>query len=255
MNTDLILSHLSDSSVAYRYSMLQESLNNLLKSLGIHEIKPNDFEVLRYILRRPSTILDFNWTSPIYKSLSETDDITFEDFVAFFGIAVFAGYAENEMNRLVKLYLERKQTNWVNPDKCNADITASTYGLYLYRSQTEEIFQRITGASKEEAELFGRNIRKGVPEAVNFGDKFIKMGLAKGYDRQYIQEIWDELGKRKLIKIDLFYSITSCWLIYQVAYLNYYYSDELNQLIQNYTTVKALDKEQIISSILIANKI
>lgn len=49
MNTDLILSHLSDSSAAYRYSMLQESLNNLLKGLGNLKIKPNDVDVLKTI--------------------------------------------------------------------------------------------------------------------------------------------------------------------------------------------------------------
>ena len=254
MNTDLILSHLSDSSVAYRYAMLQESLNNLLKGLGILEIKPNDVEVLRYIICRSSTILDFNWISPIYKSLSDVKDITFDDFVAFFGLDIVVGY-EDEINRLVKLYIERKQNHWINPDTRNADITASTYGLYLFRSQTEEIFRRITGASKEEAELFRRNIQKGVVEAVLFGDKFIEMGLAKGYDRKYMQNIWNEFEKSKLIKADLFYCVTSCWLMYQVAYLEYYYSVELEQFIQENTSVNHLNKEQIISSILTVNKV
>lgn len=254
MNSDLILSHLSDSTVAYRYSMLQEFLNNLLKGLGNIKIKPNDVEVLRYILRRPSTILDFNWTFPIYKSLSDVNDITFDDFVAFFGLDIVVGF-EDKINRLVKLYIERKQNHWINPDTRNADITASTYGLYLFHSQTEEIFRRITGANKEEAELFGRNIQKGVVQAVLFGDKFIEMGLAKGYDRKYMQKIWDEIEKNKLIKADLFYCVTSCWLIYQVAFLEYYYSKELDQFIQENTSVNYLNKEQIISSILTVNNV
>lgn len=102
-----------------------------------------------------------------------------------------------------------------------------TYGLTLYQEQIMLMSQEIAGFSPNESNHFRRAIgRKQVVILQIFRDKFIKGGIANGYEEQMLEKIWSDWESNALYAFNKSHSVCYTWLAYQMAYLKAHYLEE-----------------------------
>lgn len=229
ISPELIFSHIWAIQSDARLAVMQQSLDSLIAEIGSPEIIPNDLTVIRYLIKSRARWFSMGCEgyamSLAEKYVDRYLNINFKDLVLI--ISLYYNYTDLESrhkNNLLKKYFKRRESGRYKSTMLFPEITAQTYGLLIYREQAEKMIMSITDMEHEEAKKLLRNLRKGNTKACNYGDTFISLGEAKGLPREKVRRVWALISRQAQMFTDYKFSLTLSWLLYQLQYLETYYS-------------------------------
>jgi DNA polymerase III subunit alpha len=106
-------------------------------------------------------------------------------------------------------------------------ILAPTYGVILYQEQVMQIASLIAGYSLGEADMLRRAMgKKDKAKMAHEKTKFIDQGVARGYDRAKVSELFDLIEYFAGYGFNKSHSAAYALVAYQTAYLKAHYRTE-----------------------------
>lgn len=229
ISPELIFSHIWAIRSDARLAIMQQSLDSLITEIGSPKIIPNDLTVISYLIKNHG-----EWFSMACEgySMSLTEkyedrflNLDFADLVLF--VSLYYNYTDiqrSHTKNLLKKYFKRRESGYSESTMLFPGITSLTYGLVIYREQAEKLIMSITDMDDEEAKKLLRDLRKGDAKAHNYGDTFISLGEAKGLPRKKVRRVWALISRQAQLLTDYKFSIKLSWLLYQLQFLQTYYS-------------------------------
>lgn len=108
-----------------------------------------------------------------------------------------------------------------------APILSNTYGVIVYQEQVMQIVQVIGGFSLGEADLIRRAMgKKDVKIMAENKAKFLNGAIAKGFDKQKCDDLWELIVKFAGYGFNKSHSAAYAMIAFQTAYLKTYYRHE-----------------------------
>ncbi|GEM_PF-2257548 len=250
ISPELIFSHYwGEASAKPRLAVMHQSFGALLDKIGNPEIKSNDSTVIEHLLNSCAHWFSMSLSRTIIKQIIKYKNLNFEDLTFLIALSynfcmeIEPTYAES----LIEKYFSRKFTGITKDDSLFSEITNNTNGLLVYREQAEKLITHISGITEEKAHILVRNLRKCDAEARSFGHEFVKSGVSNGYEESEVCKIWEFISLRSQSLLDYDFSLALGWLLYQIEYLNTYYSYIINQEIESFE--KSYDITPILETI------
>jgi len=103
-------------------------------------------------------------------------------------------------------------------------ILKPTYGMIVYQEQVQQVAHLIGGLSMGEADLMRRAMAKKKTEKMApFKVKFTAGAAERGYKKEKIEELWDQLEKFAEYGFNKSHSAAYALVAYQTAYLKAHY--------------------------------
>lgn len=205
-------------------SLLETILDSINRKTGkriqIKEI-PLEDEATFKLLSQGETTGVFQLESDGMRSvLKKLQPSRFEDIVA-----VNALYRPGPMEN-IPLYINRKHgketVTYPHPDLI--PILERTYGVIVYQEQIMQIAANMAGFSLGEADLLRRAVSKKKKEVLNKErEHFVQGALAKGYDQNTANEIYDLIVKFANYGFNRSHAVAYSVIAYQLAYLKAHY--------------------------------
>ena len=148
--------------------------------------------------------------------LKQFEPNTFEDI-----FACLALYRPGPMKN-IEHYIKRKngheKINYILDDL--EPILKSTYGIMIYQEQIMQVAHVIAGYSLGEADILRRAISKKKEEILKQEqDKFITRGIANGYEKEKVEEIFNLILKFAAYGFNRAHSVAYAFISYKMAYL------------------------------------
>ncbi len=107
------------------------------------------------------------------------------------------------------------------------DILEETYGVIVYQDQVFFIAQAFAGYSLGEADIFRKAMGKKVPEIMSQErDKFVKGGLAQGYDKELVEQVFGLIEPFAGYGFPKAHAVSYALISYWTAYLKANYPEE-----------------------------
>lgn len=236
---ELIFSHIWAIRSGARLAAMQQSLDSLITEIGNPQIIPDDLTVISRLIDNKGRWFSMSCEGYVMSLAEKYEDrflnLTFKDLVMI--VSLYFNYTDIEKKHtknLLKKYFKRRQSCYDNSTLLFPDITSQTYGLLIYREQAERMIMAITDMGNEEANKLLRNLRKAVFEAQNYGDTFISLGVAKGLPREKVRKVWALISRQAQLLTDYKFSLALSWLLYQLQYLETYYSTRVSSKIKSF---------------------
>ena len=162
----------------------------------------------------------FQFDSDVMKNLLSRFKIeSFDDVVAAISL-VRPGPDTNT-------YIERKTNNY-KPKFINSDvekILGGTYGVLVYQEQVMQIARVVGGFSMSEADNLRRAMSKKKKEMLaSYKEKFVTNGLAKGYPKDYILKMYDDIYAFSEYGFNKSHAVAYAVIAYKMAYLKAHYA-------------------------------
>lgn len=229
MQPELIISHIWSTRSKARLAVMQQSLDALLKDLGNPKIVPNDRQIISKLIEGRARWFSMGCNGYAVSIAEKYLDFNFADLVFIVGLAynVLADIQHRYTENLIKKYFRRKKAGYCTPTLLYPKVTRQTYGLLVYREQAEKMIMNITDMSHDKAKVLIRNLRIGDYDAHHYGDTFISLGVKNGLPREKVRRVWDLISRQSQMLIDYEFSLALCWLLYQLQYLETYFSVQI----------------------------
>lgn len=258
ISPELIFSHIWAIQSDARLAVMQQSLDSLIADIGRPEIILNDLIVISRLIKSHGRWFSMACEGYAMSLAEKYEDrylnLNFKDFVLF--VSLHYNYTDIERRHtrcLLKKYFKRRQSRYYESTTLFPDITGQTYGLLIYREQAEKMIMAITDVGKEEANKLLRNIRMGDAQARNYGDTFISIGVSKGFPREKVRRVWALISRQAQLLTDYKFSLALSWLLYQMQYLETYYSSwlwaKVGELARQYDNVLNLNEIEAIHAL------
>ncbi len=107
------------------------------------------------------------------------------------------------------------------------EILEETYGLVIYQEQIMFIANILSGFSMAEADTLRKAIGKKKADVMaKMKDRFISGAVKRGFDRQKVQKLWDDIEKFASYSFNKSHSTAYAYLTYWTAYIKTYYPEE-----------------------------
>ena len=107
------------------------------------------------------------------------------------------------------------------------EILEETYGLVIYQEQIMFIANILSGFSMAEADTLRKAIGKKKADVMaKMKDRFISGAVERGFDRQKVQKLWDDIEKFASYSFNKSHSTAYAYLTYWTAYIKTYYPEE-----------------------------
>lgn len=246
---ELIFTHYWRIYSKPRLAAMHQSLDAFLNQIGNPEIKINDSVVFKHLMNDCARWFSMGLSSAIVNQVSEYDNLNFEDFVFLialsydFCIEIDTAYLEN----LIKTYFTRKNSDIYKDTSLFPEITNNSYGLLIYREQAVKMIAGISGVTEDAAHRLVRDLRKCDAEAQKLGEVFIKSGISNGVEETEVRKIWEFISLHSQMLLEYDFSLALGWLLYQIEYLQTYYSDLMNSELESFE--KSYDITPLINTI------
>lgn len=246
---ELIFSHYWGVDSKPRLAVMYQSLDAFLNKIGNPEIKINDSVVFEHLLNDCARWFSMNFSSSIVNQVKENGHLNFEDFVFLIALSYNPCIEIDTpyLPTLIKTYFTRKNSGIFKESALYPEITNNTYGLLIYREQAVKMISGISGVTEDAAHLLVRNLRKGDAEAQKYGAEFIKLGVSNGGEETEVRKIWEFILLHSQMLLENDFSLALGWLLYQVEYLQTYYTDLVNRELEAFE--KSHDITPIINTI------
>ncbi len=134
-------------------------------------------------------------------------------------VAVLALYRPGPMENIDEFISRKhgKKFDYIHPDL--KDILSETYGIIVYQEQIMLIAQKFAGYSLGEADVLRRAVSKKKEEVlISERDKFIESSIAKGYDMDTANKIYDDIVKFANYGFNKSHSVAYALFSYVMAY-------------------------------------
>ena len=210
-------------------TVIADTLENIRNTRGItidlDRLPLDDAETFG-LLQRGDTVGVFQLESPGMRSLlQDLRPERFEDLVA-----VLALYRPGPLRSgMVKDYVEhrheRKALKYLHPDL--EPILDQTRGIILYQEQVMQLAVELAGYSMSEADGLRAVVAKSKAEEMKFHrGKFIEGMVAKGYQRNLAEKLFDLIQHFGEYGFNKSHSTAYAVISYQTAYLKAHYPKE-----------------------------
>jgi DNA polymerase-3 subunit alpha len=229
MNTAAELGLLKfDLLVVATLKVIKSVLQKIKEHHGI-EIDPwnlplDDDEVYR-VFQDGDTLGIFQVESYLYKELLRKILPTkFSDIVATLALGR-PGPLDAGME---KVYIDNKN-NLANITYPHEDIKPifekyKSHGIFLYQEQIIEAVKKLGGFTNEEADAVRKGMGKKNRELVSkMGEKFIKAAIERGYNKDMIEELWNQMAKFGRYGFNVAHSASYGMISYVTAWLKLHY--------------------------------
>lgn len=219
-----------DTKALSRLAVMQESLDALLHEIGNPLIKPNDTEVIEYLLNSQARWFSMSISGYPLSLVNNHTDLNFADLVFIVALCYnpVSDIDKEFTEKIVSDYFKRKGVDEYESSTLLNDVASSTYGLLVFREQVEKLLAKVTGMSDNEANLLVRNLCKRVYESLEFGPTFIKLGVSNGFNEHELEDLWNFISLYCQNLLDYKFGLALAWILYQIEYLQTYHSDKLN---------------------------
>jgi len=156
--------------------------------IDFYNIPLDDSEVYHFY-KRGLTSDNFHFGSNLLTSyLKKTQPNNIEDLIAIIALVRPGPLEAGSTNNYV---LYKKNPELVTYLPGLEEITKDTFGLIVYQEQVMKICQVVGGFSLTEADGIRKAIGKiKISLLHSFKEKFIKNALEKGYEKEYLEELW-----------------------------------------------------------------
>jgi DNA polymerase-3 subunit alpha len=208
-------------------SIQKECVKNIKKSKGIDldvEKIPLDDKETYELFSNGDTIAVFQFESDgMRKYLRELKPTKFEDI-----IAMNALYRPGPMDYIPD-FIDRK--NGRKPIEYDIPVMEKylkdTYGITVYQEQVMLLSRQLAGFTRGESDTLRKAMGKKIKEKLDqLRPKFIKGGIANGYDEAILKKIWKDWEKFASYAFNKSHSTCYAWVGYQTAYLKTHYRAE-----------------------------
>ncbi len=107
------------------------------------------------------------------------------------------------------------------------DILEETYGLVVYQEQVMFMANILSGFTMAEADTLRKAIGKKKADVMaKIKDRFISGAVEKGFDREKITKLWEDIEKFASYSFNKSHSTAYAYLTYWTAYIKAYYPEE-----------------------------
>ena len=136
----------------------------------------------------------------------------------------------------------RKPVTYTFPEL--KDILGTTYGTIVYQEQVMQVAQVLGGYSLGEADLLRRAMgKKDLNEMARQKGRFVSGSVARGYDQQKIEDLFDLLAKFAEYGFNKSHSAAYGYIAYQTAWLKAHHRAEYMAALM---TIDAGDSDKIL---------
>ena len=185
---------------------------------------PIDDDLTYKLYQEGRTIGTFQFESAgMQKNLRELKPTVFEDL-----IAMNALYRPGPMD-YIPSFIRRK--NGLEPIKydipCMEKYLKDTYGITVYQEQVMLLSRQLASFTRGESDALRKAMgkkKKAIVDAMK--PKFIKQGMANGYDPNILEKIWSDWEKFASYAFNKSHATCYSWVAYQTAYLKAHYPAE-----------------------------
>ena len=196
-------------------------IDSIMKEVGgynainLYNKIPLDDKKTYELFYRGETLGIFQFESDgITRTIMKLHPDRFEDIVA-----VLALYRPGPMENIDEFISRKNGKKFEYIHKDLKDILSETYGIIVYQEQIMLIAQKFAGYSLGEADVLRRAVSKKKEEVlIAERDKFVKSSIAKGYDRDIANRIYDDIVKFANYGFNKSHSVAYSLFSYVMAY-------------------------------------
>ncbi len=170
---------------------------------------------------------------------------TFEDLVA--ALALFRPGPMENIDSFIRRKEGKEKIDYLHKDL--EEILKETYGIIVYQEQIMQILSKIGGFTFQESDNIRRAMSKKKKEVIEQShEKFIKGAIAKGYEQNLAEKIYELILKFSNYGFNKAHSVSYALIGYRMAYLKvnypiYYIANLLNMSIDSIEKTKEYIKE------------
>jgi DNA polymerase III, alpha subunit (EC 2.7.7.7) len=185
---------------------------------------PIDDELTYQLYQQGKTIGTFQFESPgMQKYLRELHPTVFEDL-----IAMNALYRPGPMEYIPDFIKRKHDPSLVTYDiPCMEKYLKDTYGITVYQEQVMLLSRQLANFTRGESDALRKAMgkkKKAIVDAMR--PKFLKQGMANGYDEKILEKIWGDWEKFASYAFNKSHATCYSWVAYQTAYMKAHYPAE-----------------------------
>jgi DNA polymerase-3 subunit alpha len=202
------------------------ALNNI--TLDINKIPMDDESTYEMLAKGNSAGVFQLESSGMRTILRDLKPTVFEDLVALVALYRPGPLGSGMVDSFIKNKHGLSQVDYLHPDL--APILKETYGVILYQEQVMKIAQVMAGYTLGQADSLRKAMGKKIPAIMQKhrqwfidGDQHIQGAVARGYDRQLAEKIFDLMEYFAGYGFNKSHSAAYALVSYQTAYLKVHY--------------------------------
>lgn len=206
-------------------SVIQKTLDLIGKDINFNTIDLDDEAVYKEI-QNGDTIGMFQIESSGMRSLNKRLKTScFDDLVAVLALFRPGPMESGMLDDFIARKHGEKKIEYTFDEL--TPILSNTYGVIVYQEQVMQIVQVIGGFSLGEADLIRRAMgKKDVKIMAENKAKFLNGAVAKGFDKQKCDDLWELIVKFAGYGFNKSHSAAYAMIAFQTAYLKTYYRHE-----------------------------
>lgn len=208
-------------------SIIQDTVNMVEKNrkikLDMGHIPLDDKETFE-LLGKGMTTTVFQFESPgMQKYLRELKPSRIGDLIAM--NALYRPGPIDQIPHFIARKLGTEKIDCYHPDL--EPILSETYGVIVYQEQVMQLAQVLGGYTLGGADNIRRIMAKKMPEKMaKLEPEFFEKCLAKGYDRNMVQKVWDAVLPFCGYAFNKSHAAAYAYVAYQTAYLKTHFGPE-----------------------------
>ncbi|MCC6549782.1 MAG: hypothetical protein IT279_06900 [Ignavibacteriaceae bacterium] len=209
------------------YPVLPRNTEKVRFDITDFEMILND-ELTKKLIREGETIGCFYIESPGMRTLLKKLNVDDFEMLTAASSIIRPGVAESGMmQEFILRHKNPARRKYLVP--AMEPLLKTTYGVMIYQEDVLKVAHHVVGLSLEEADLLRRAMSgklRSRDAMVRLKEKFIASGMAKGYSRAIVEELWRQVESFAGYAFCKAHSASFALLSFQVAYLKVHYPAE-----------------------------
>lgn len=216
-----------DDGTIQFYPVLPKNTEKVRFDITDFEMILND-ELTKKLIREGESIGCFYIESPGMRTLLKKLNVDDFEMLTAASSIIRPGVAESGMmQEFIRRHKNPALRKYLVP--AMKPLLKSTYGVMIYQEDVLKVAHHVVGLSLEEADLLRRAMSgklRSRDAMVRLKEKFITSGMAKGYSRGIVEELWRQVESFAGYAFCKAHSASFALLSFQVAYLKVHYPAE-----------------------------
>ncbi len=216
-----------DDGTIQFYPVLPRNTEKVRFDITDFEMILND-ELTKKLIREGETIGCFYIESPGMRTLLKKLNVDDFEMLTAASSIIRPGVAESGMmQEFILRHKNPARRKYLVP--AMEPLLKTTYGVMIYQEDVLKVAHHVVGLSLEEADLLRRAMSgklRSRDAMVRLKEKFIASGMAKGYSRAIVEELWRQVESFAGYAFCKAHSASFALLSFQVAYLKVHYPAE-----------------------------
>ena len=207
--------------LALRNLTIIDSILKKIKGFNINEIDLNDSKVYE-LFKKADTDDIFQFESRYAKNnLLKLQVSNFEE------LCIMMAFLRPGPSNQIDEYVKNKNSNDYDIHPSLKEVLQNTYGVIIFQEQVMKILEIVGGYTLYEADNIRSAMSKKKEDLIEKErDKFISNALKKGYDKDFVMDIFEKIKKFAEYGFNKAHSVSYAYISYELAYFKTYYPNE-----------------------------